>query len=141
MVEMSLTLPVDATPGNIWRLYSEFPLRKQWETDLEFYELDGPFATGGEGTIQLTGMPPIRFVFTDVQPNRCFSDVVDLKGMGKLEFGHEIFERDGQCFVRHSIAFSSEHGKITDKNYAFFQKVTGDVSDVLWRLKIVAESL
>ena len=141
MIEMSLALPVDATPENIWRLYSEFSLRKQWENDLELYELDGLFATGGEGTLQLRGMPPIRFVFTAVQPHRYFSDVVDLKGMGKLEFGHEIFERDGQCFVRHSISFSLEHGKIADKSYAFFQKVTGDLTDVLWRLKIVAESL
>ena len=113
MIEMSLTLPVDASPENIWRLYSEFSLRKQWETDLEVYELDGPFATGSEGTIQLTGMPPVRFVFTAVQPHRYFSDAVDLKGMGKLEFGHEIIESDGQCFVRHSIALSLENGKIT----------------------------
>ncbi|WP_374289862.1 SRPBCC family protein [Desulfovibrio desulfuricans] len=141
MIKMSLELPVNATPQNIWRVYREFSLRKQWETDLEALELDGPFTAGVGGTFLLTGMPPIRFVLTEVQPHRCFRDVVDLAGVGQLEFGHEIFEGDGQCFVRHSISFLLKSDEITGERYAFFQKVTKDLTDVLWRLKIVAESL
>ncbi len=141
MLKMSLELPVNATPENIWRVYSEFSLRRQWETDLESYELDGPFAVGVGGTMQLEGMPPIRFVFTEVQTNKSFRDAVDLGGMGRLEFGHEISERDGRRFVEHSISLLPKYCEITNENYAFFQKVTGDMTDVLWRLKILAESL
>ncbi len=141
MLKMSLELPVNAAPENIWRVYSEFSLRKQWETDLESYELDGPFAEGVGGTMQLTGMPPIRFVFTEVHTHKSFWDSVDLEGMGQLKFGHEISGRDGQHFVKHSILFLPKHREITSEIYAFFQKVTGDLTDVLWRLKILAESL
>lgn len=141
MLEMSLELPVNATPENIWKVYSEFSLRKQWEIDLESYELDGPFAAGVSGTMQLTGMPPIKFVFTEVQPHRSFWDSVDLEDMGQLKFGHEISERDGQRFVKHSISFLPKSCEVTSEHYAFFQKVTGDLTDVLWRLKVLAESL
>ena len=139
MLTTSLELPVTAEPEAIWAHYHDFDLRKTWETDLEAYALDGDFRAGVTGTMRLTGLPPIHFTLTRVEPQNLFWDEVVLPGMGVLQFGHEISVRHGQRYVRHTIVFLPEAGEVGEREMAFFKQVSGDLADVLWRLKIQTE--
>lgn len=140
MLKASFELPVNAAARTIWKLYGSFELRKTWETDLEAYALDGPFAAGVKGRMVLTGMPPIAFTLTRVEPDRFFCDEMVLGGLGALAFGHEISELADNCrSVRHTISFTPAGGVVLKEHHEFFKHVSGDLADVLWRLKTVAE--
>lgn len=139
MLQISFELPVNAEPELIWKYYAEFELRQQWEEDLEEYTLHGPFETGTQGSMRLTGMPPIQFTFTSVTTNEVFWDHVELQGLGILRFGHELFMRNNQRYVKHTTVFEPASGTVTEKDFQFFKQVSGDLSDVLWRLKNLVE--
>ena len=134
MLTLSCALPVVVSPEVVWPYYEKFDLRKQWETDLEKYVLDGPFATGTTGSMVLTGMPPITFTLTSVMENREFWDEVVLPGMGTLRFGHEFLTVQGRNMLRHSIEFAPASGEVDAKSLSFFKQVSHDLPDVLWRL-------
>ncbi len=140
MLRMQCETDVQASLPVIWRHCVTESLRKQWETDLESLSFDGAVATGTSGTLKLSGKPPIRFVLGRMEENREFSEVVDIPGMGKVEFKHEMFAENGTTYIRKTVTLSPLSGKSGEKEQGFFQQVTGDMAETVFRLKTVVSA-
>ncbi len=140
MLRMLCETDVQASLPVIWQHYVTESLRKKWETDLESLSFDGAVATGTSGTLKLSGKPPIRFVLSRIEENREFTDVVDIPGMGKLEFKHEMFAENGTNHIRQTVTLSPLSGKSGEKEQGFFQQVTGDMAETVFRLKSVVSA-
>ena len=137
MLRMQCETDVQAPLPVIWRHYVTESLRKKWETDLESLSFDGAVATGTSGTLKLSGKPPIRFVLGRIEENREFSEVVDIPGMGTVEFKHEMFAENGTNHIRKTVMFSPLSGKSGEKEHGFFQQLTEDMAETVFRLKSV----
>ncbi len=140
MLRMQCETDVQASLPVIWQHYVTESLRKKWETDLESLSFDGAVATGTSGTLKLSGKPPIRFVLGRIEENREFSEIVDIPGMGKLEFKHEIFAENGTNHIRKTVMLSPLSGKSGEKEQSFFQQLTGDMAETVFRLKRVVSA-
>lgn len=135
MIRIMFETDVQASLSTIWRHYTIEELRKKWEADLEFLAFDGPVATGISGTMKLSGMSPIRFLLSRIEENREFTDEVDIPGMGKLEFKHEMFSDSGANHIRQTVTLHPLSGIAGDKEQSFFQQVTKDIAETVFRLK------
>lgn len=138
MLRIMFETDVQAPLPVIWRHYVDENLRKKWETDLESVSYAGPVATGTRGIMKLSGMPPIPFVLSRIEENREFADEVDIPDMGTLEFRHEMFAVNGVNHVRQTVTLTPLSGSAGEKEYRFFQEVTGDMAETVFRLKTVA---
>ncbi|GAB1691195.1 SRPBCC family protein [Krasilnikovia sp. M28-CT-15] len=61
----------------------------EWNTDIEWVRLDGPFRPGATGRMKPKGGPVTRFVVTALVPEREFTDVSLLLG-ARLTFQHLV---------------------------------------------------
>ena len=137
MIRTMFETTVNAPLPVIWKHYVDQELRKKWETDLESIEYEGDIATGTHGVMKLSGMPPIRFLLSRIEENREFTDEVILPDLGKLEFRHEMFDVDGVSHIRQTVTFLPASGHAGKEEHQFFQQVTGDIPEAVFRLKQV----
>ncbi len=140
MLRMQCETDVQASLPVIWQHYVTESLRKKWETDLESLSFDGAVATGASGTLKLSGKPPLRFVLGRMEENREYSEVVDIPGMGKVEFKHETFAENGTNHIRKIVMFSPLSRKSGEKEQGFFQQLTDDMAETVFRLKSIVSA-
>ena len=90
-----------AAKEKIWDLWADVPNWPQWDIDLEWSKLEGPFATGGKGSLKPKGGPTFSFKLTQVVPYRSFSVATSLP-LTTILFAH-ILEKgpDGTHQIRH----------------------------------------
>lgn len=78
----------------------------QWNSDIEWVRLDGPFAEGASGTLKPKGGPKVRFVVEQLVPGEEFVDVSKLFG-ARLVFAHHVRETaDGGSAVQVDISIT-----------------------------------
>jgi hypothetical protein len=94
MFEWSHTVVSEARPEQIWPFYAEVQRWLEWDSGLQAVTLDGPFAVGSSGTLQVEGQPPLTWTLTDVVEAARFDDVTEIPGVATLRFGH-LIEADG----------------------------------------------
>ena len=79
-----------------WADKSTWP---QWQPDMEWARLDGPFAAGSTGEVKPKGGPKVPFVIERLVPGREYVDVSRLLG-ARLTFDHQVQDTpDGGCRV------------------------------------------
>ena len=137
MIRIMFETDIQAPLSTVWQHYVNEGLRKKWETDLESLVFDGPVATGARGTMKLSGMPSIPFLLSRIEENREFTDEVDIPDMGKLVFKHEMFAAGDTNHVRQTVTFIPLSGHAGEKEHRFFQEVTKDIAETVYRLKTV----
>ena len=93
MFTWSHTITSTATPEQVWPLYADVRRWLEWDSGLEAVTLDGPFAVGSTGTLQVEGQPPLTWTLTDVEENALFTDVTEIPGVATLTFVHRIDAR------------------------------------------------
>ena len=103
MFEWSHTVTTSATPEQVWTLYADVSRWLEWDSGLEAVTLDGPFAVGSTGTLQVEGRPPLAWTLTDVVENALFTDVTEIPGVATLTFVHRIEPRDLGSVVTHEV--------------------------------------
>ena len=103
MFEWSHTVTTSATPEQVWPLYADVSRWLEWDSGLEAVTLDGPFAVGSTGTLQVEGRPPLAWTLTDVVENALFTDVTEIPGVATLTFVHRIEPRDSGSAVTHEV--------------------------------------
>ena len=103
MFEWSHTVTTSATPEQVWPLYADVSRWLEWDSGLEAVTLDGPFAAGSSGTLQVEGQPPLAWTLTDVVENVVFTDVTEIPGVATLTFVHRIEPRDLGSVVTHEV--------------------------------------
>ncbi len=67
-----------ATPEQIWVWYSDAERTPNWDHLVTVRAINGPFATGTAGSNQGTDGPAFPWTFTDVAPNRHYTEVTRL---------------------------------------------------------------
>lgn len=133
-MELSFELPVQSTREKIWHYYADVQNWYAWEDDLLNISLQGDFITGGSGVMELEGQPPIHFELTSVQENESFWDRTVIPGVGSLLFGHDIVEKNGELYIKHTV--SLQDAAATPEHIQF---VFSDVPGSVYALKCVVE--
>lgn len=94
-----------APPARLWRRYTDPTRWPEWDHGTERVTVDGPLAVGTRGTLKPTGGPTTRFTFTEVVPERGFTDVTRLP-LARLTFTHRL-EPDGTgCRFTHRVTIT-----------------------------------
>jgi ligand-binding SRPBCC domain-containing protein len=103
MYSWTHTVVTAATPEQVWPLYADVRRWLEWDGGLEAVTLDGPFAVGSRGTLQVEGQPPLTWELTEVEENACFTDVTEIPGVATLTFRHRIQPQSGATSVTHEV--------------------------------------
>ena len=78
-----------AAPAAFFRKWEDMASWPEWNSDVEWVRLDGPFATGSRGVLKPKGGPRVKFVIESLVPDREFVDVSLLAG-ARLTFRHVV---------------------------------------------------
>jgi hypothetical protein len=110
----------------------------EWNLDVDWVRLDGPFAQGVTGTLKPKGGPKVRFVVESLVQDKEFVDVSLLAG-ARLTFAHHVTEAaGGGCAVHVQISMSGPLGWLW--NRILGKGLRTSVQPDLERLARVAEA-
>lgn len=91
-----------ASPDAIWALYEQVRSWKEWDQEVEWSRLDGPFEVGSAGVLKPKGGPASRFRLTGVERGRRFSDITRLP-LATLAFEHTLTPTEGGTRIHHQV--------------------------------------
>jgi hypothetical protein len=92
-----------AAPDGVWALYEQVGTWKDWDHEVEWSRLDGPFEVGSTGALKPKGGPSSRFRLTEVQRGRRFADITRLP-LATLAFEHTLTPVEGGgTRIHHSV--------------------------------------
>jgi hypothetical protein len=74
----SHVVEADVSPATVWALYDDVNTWPAWDAQAEWVTREGPFATGSRGEMKFTGMDPLAYTLTRVEPEREFVDETPL---------------------------------------------------------------
>ncbi|NNN09363.1 MAG: hypothetical protein HKL85_09250 [Acidimicrobiaceae bacterium] len=88
-----------AAPASFFDRWADVATWPEWDSDIAWARLDGPFAEGSTGVIKPLKGPRTKFVIERLDLGRSFVDVSRLPG-ARLTFSHLITdETDGGCAI------------------------------------------
>lgn len=96
---------VKAPAAAVWRQYVDVERWSEWDDEVEWCKLEGPFVAGTRGKLKPKGGPTASFQLLEVEPNRRFHDRTSLP-LTKLDFEHLLEPVDGGVRVTHTVTFS-----------------------------------
>ena len=100
------TVISDASPHAFFARWADMATWPEWNTDLTWVRLDGPFAAGSTGTLKPKGGPRVRFVIDRLVDGREFVDVSLLLG-ARLTFDHQVSRTpEGQTRVEVAVSLT-----------------------------------
>lgn len=95
-----------APPPAFFERWADMATWPEWNLDVDWVRLDGPFAQGATGTLKPKGGPKVRFVVESLVQDKEFDDVSRLAG-ARLTFAHRVTETaGGGCTVHVQITMS-----------------------------------
>jgi hypothetical protein len=103
MFEWTHTVTTSATPEQVWPLYAEVDRWLEWDNGLQGVTLDGPFAVGSRGTLQVEGQPPLIWELVEVTDNASFTDITEIPGVATLTFVHRIEAQSQGSAIIHEV--------------------------------------
>jgi hypothetical protein len=129
------SIETSASPETIWKIFSDVPGWKAWNSGIEQISIAGPFAEGTEFLMQPPGQPRLKSRLVQVRENELFEDETILDDIRVL-VAHRI-ERLSSGVTRITYA-----AKVTGREAEEVgQAVTADFPDVLKSLARLAERL
>lgn len=78
-----------AQPQTIWSFYQDASSWPQWDIEVEYAKLFGPFQTGTKGELKPVGGPKVKFELLQIVPFKIFSDISYLP-LGTILFTHTL---------------------------------------------------
>jgi hypothetical protein len=101
-----------AGPDGFFAMWADMPHWPDWNDDMEWVRLDGPFATGSTGQMKPKGGPKVTFVIDRLVPGREFVDVSLLVG-ARLTVDHQVTQKsDGHCEVDVTITLTGPLSRV-----------------------------
>lgn len=94
-----------ATPAHLWDLYADPTRWPRWDHAIAAVTLDGPMATGTQGTLKPAKGPKATLKFTEVTPEVGFTDVTRLP-LARLSFAHHIEPTGAGCRFTHRVSIT-----------------------------------
>lgn len=68
MLISNYTVMTTATKAQIWRVWTDVETWKDWDHEIEFSRLDGPFKEGTTGCLKMHNSPILKTKITQVEP-------------------------------------------------------------------------
>lgn len=99
------TILVDASPEQLFAIYSDVANWHRWDPDTKAAHIDGPFQTGVRGSLTPTKGNTVPMVLTSVVPNRSFTAESRIP-LFRMLFEHELLPTEGATKVVHRVTFS-----------------------------------
>jgi hypothetical protein len=128
-------LVTSASPAALWRLYSDVSTWPRWDDAFEAVTLDGPFAAGSGGLLELRGQAPLAFRIVEAEPERGFVDETEIPG-GVIRFRHRIEPADpGGVRLTHEVEIEAP-GPLAEQLGA---KITAGIPNTMARIAALAE--
>ena len=72
MLILKHTVETTATPAQIWRVWEDVETWKDWDHEIEFSQIDGPFKSGTYGRLKMLRSPILRTQITKCEPLRMY---------------------------------------------------------------------
>ena len=132
MYEWTHSVDTTATPAQVWRLYADVARWLDWDSGLVDVTLDGDFAEGSTGTLQVEGQPPLAFVLTAVEDGRRFADRTEILGFATLAFDHVIEPLGAGARITHHVSIDGPGA------LELGPMVTSDTPEAMERLAVLA---
>ncbi|RZL02003.1 MAG: polyketide cyclase [Rubrivivax sp.] len=96
-----------APAAEIWRLWLDVENSPQWDTDVEWSRMNGPFSVGHRGEFKLKNGPRLSFVLDEVREQQSYANTVRFFPGFHVRFTHEIRRGSGKgIVVQHGAQFS-----------------------------------
>ena len=93
-----------APPSLFFARWADMATWPQWNSDIAWARLEGPFVEGSTGVIKPKKGPTTKFVIERLDPGRAYVDVTRLLG-ARLTFSHLITDgSDGGCAIDVTIS-------------------------------------
>jgi ligand-binding SRPBCC domain-containing protein len=134
MFEWSHSVVSTAVPELVWPWYADVARWLQWDSGLLDATLEGEFATGSAGTLEVEGQPPLAFVLTEVVAGELFTDVTEIPGVATLTFVHRLTAVPEGTLITHEVRIE---GPAAD---ALGPMVTSDTPEAMECLARLASS-
>jgi hypothetical protein len=88
--------------GAVWNVWSDVDRWHEWDADIEYAKLAGPFVAGGELVLKPKGGPKVRIQLSDVQPGLSFTDVTRFP-LARMIDVHELQDTPQGLRLKNSI--------------------------------------
>ena len=89
-----------ASPATIWKLWSSIDKWAEWDVDLDYVRINGPFKKGARGHLKPKGFFRLPFSIIECKENVSFTDQTNLI-LGKLVFTHTVTKTADGCEITH----------------------------------------
>ena len=66
------TVETTASPAQIWRVWEDVETWKDWDHEIEFSRLNGPFKAGTTGSLKMCNSPVLKTEITHCEPLRIY---------------------------------------------------------------------
>jgi hypothetical protein len=122
MADASRSVDTSATPQAVWRTWSDTSTWPQWNPDIKYVNLAGPFASGTTGTMETNSGGKHNISLADVQPEREFTLISDMP----MPATHVVF----RCAIEPTAGGSRVSQGVTVKGLFSFMggQITGRIA-------------
>ncbi|MEU0217046.1 SRPBCC family protein [Streptomyces sp. NPDC006265] len=127
-----------AAPSSFFARWADMATWPEWNADIEWVRLDGPFKAGSTGVLKPKGGPKTKFVIAELADDR-FVDVSRLAG-ARMTFSHFVEETpDGGTKVQVTVTLAGPLSHLW--NLILGKGIKATLQRDLDSLKAVAEAL
>ncbi len=103
-----------APPSAFFDRWADMASWPEWNGDLVWARLDGPFAEGSRGKLKPTKGPTTSFVISRLEPGHRYTDVSRLPG-ARLTFDHRVAVEDGATRVDVTVSLEGPLARLWDR--------------------------
>lgn len=136
--QFSETINTNASPQEVWSIWTDAHNWPVWDTELEWVKLEGPFVEGAIGTMKPRGAPDVEFVLTNVEENRQFVDLAKLP-LTRIAFIHRYeTAADGTGRIMHKVEMNGLLAPLFGRLIG--SKIRAHLRDAMEELSSLAEA-
>jgi hypothetical protein len=88
--------------GAVWKVWSDVDHWPEWDEDIEYAKLSGPFVAGGELLLKPRGGPKVSIRLSEVQAGLSFTDVTHFP-LARMIDVHELQDTPQGLRLKNSI--------------------------------------
>jgi hypothetical protein len=97
------TAETAAAPREVWARWADAARWSEWDSGVGEAHLEGPFVSGTTALVRFRHGPRLRFLITELEPERIFTDEAHLP-LAWLVHEHRIEPRPEGCRLHHRIS-------------------------------------
>lgn len=102
MWSKELTIKVESSREQIWKLWSDVGNWKDWDKTIEYSKLEGDFKQGSKGILKPKKGPKTKFEILEIDYLKKFTSRSNLP-LAKMDFIHELTEKEGELYLTHRL--------------------------------------